>query len=66
MNYRNKDVPSANNLAFEERPFDKSLIWMRKNNEPIIEPRGIPAVILAGEETCLFNTSLCFQLYKKS
>ena len=29
-----------NNFAFEERPFDKSLIWMRKNNGPTPEPWG--------------------------
>ena len=61
----NKDMLSANNLEFEERPFDKSLIWMRKNNGPRTEPCGTPVVTLAQEETYPFNTTLYFQLSKK-
>ena len=34
----NKDVSSGNNLAFEDNPFDKSLIHIKNYNGPSIDP----------------------------
>ena len=37
----NKDVSSANSLAFEDNP-DKSLIYVKNNNGPSMEPCETP------------------------
>ena len=44
-------VLSANNLAFDERHFCKSLKLIRKSNGKKIELCGTPALTLAHEET---------------
>ena len=38
----NKDVSSANSLAFEDNPSDKSLIYIKNNNGPSMEPCETP------------------------
>ena len=37
---------------------------MKKDNAPKIEPWGTPAIILAQEEACPFNNTLCYRLSK--
>ena len=39
-----RDVSSAKSLQFEDTPFDKSLMQIRSNNGPKIEPWGTPAL----------------------
>ena len=62
----NKDVSSANSLAFENNTFDKSLINIKNNNAPSMEPWGTPALTSDQSGTCPFNTTLCFLFLKKS
>ena len=56
----NKDVSSANSLAFEDNPSDKSLIYIKNSNGPSMEPWGTPALTSDQSETCPFNKTLCF------
>ena len=46
---KNKDVPSANSLAFEGNPSNKPLIYIKNNNGPSIEPWGTPALNQASQ-----------------
>ena len=39
---KNSEVTSANNFGFEVKPSDKSLIKIRENNGPRIDPWGTP------------------------
>ena len=55
----NKDVSSANSLAFEGHPADKN------NNVPSMEPWGSPALTSDQSETCPFNKTLCFLFLRK-
>ena len=61
----NREVSSANNLGFEVKPSGKSLIQIRKNNRPRVDPWRTPASILVQDECCWFKTTLCFLWYKK-
>ena len=45
---------------------NKLLMYIRKNNDPSLEPCGNPATIAAHEEYCPFRTTLCFFWQKKS
>ena len=49
---KNKDVSSANSLAFEDNPSDKSLICIKNNNGPSMKPWRTPALTLDQSETC--------------
>ena len=60
-----REVASANNLGFEDKPSDKSLIWIRKNNAPRIDFWGTLTSILVQDECCPFKTTFCFLWYKK-
>ena len=62
----NKDVSSANSLAFEGNPSHKSLIYIKNNNGPSIEHWGTPTLTLDQSETCPFNKTLCFLFLRKS
>ena len=62
----NKDVSSANSLAFEGNPSDKSLIYIKNNNGPVMEPWGSPALTSDQSKTCPFNKTLCFLFLRKS
>ena len=62
----NKDVSSANSLAFEDNPSDKSLIYIKNINGPSIEPWATPALKSGLSETCPFNKTLCFLFLRKS
>lgn len=39
---------------------NKLLMYIRKNNDPSLEPCENPATIAAHEEYCPFRTTLCF------
>ena len=49
----NKDMLSANNLAFEDNPSDKSLIYIKNNNGPSMDPWGTPTLTSDQWETLL-------------
>ena len=53
----NKDVLSANNLAFEDNP-DKSLIYIKNNNGPSIEALKTSVLTSEQSETCSFNENV--------
>ena len=61
----NKDVSSAKSLAFEDNPSDKSLIYIKNNNGPSMEPWGTLALTSDQSETCPFNKTLCFLFLRK-
>ena len=61
----NKDVLSANSLAFEDNPSDKSLIYIENNNRPSMEPCGTPALTSDQSKTSPFNKTLCFLFLRK-
>ena len=62
----NKDVSSASSLVFEDNPSEKSLIYIKNNNGPSMEPWGIPALTSGQSETCPFNKTLCFLFLRRS
>lgn len=61
-----KDVSSANSLTLDNKLLDKSLIEIRKNNRPNMNPCGTPALTLAQVDTWLLRRTFCFLLPKKS
>ena len=62
----NKDVSSAKSLTFEDNPSDKSLIYIKNNNGPSMEPWATPALTSDQSEACPFNKTLCFLFFRKS
>ena len=63
----NREVSLAKSFGFVIKLLDKSLMYIRKNNGPNIEPWGTPAsILLVYEEYFLFSTTRCFLSYKKS
>ena len=62
---KNKDVSSADHLAFEDNPSDNFLIYIKNNNWPRIEPWETPALASDQSGTCPFNKSLCFLFLSK-
>ena len=46
----NREVSSANSLALDDKPSDKSLIEVKITNGPKIDPWGTPALTLVHEE----------------
>ena len=52
------EVSSANNLEFDAKFSDKSMILMKNNSDPRIEPWETLASILAHKEYCPFNMTL--------
>ena len=61
----NKDVSSTNSLAFEDNPSDKSLIYIKNNNGPSMEPCGTPALTSYQSETFPFNKTPFFSISQK-
>ena len=59
-------MSSAKSFGFVLRLSDKSLIYIRKNNGPKIEPCGTPASTLVHEENFPLTTTRCFLFDKKS
>ena len=60
---KKKDVSSANSPAFEDKPSDKSLINIKNNSRPSMEPWGTQS---SQSETLPFSKSLCFLFLRKS
>ena len=60
------EVSSANNLGFDVKCSDKSIILMKNNSDPRIEPWETLASILAHKEYCPFNMTLWILISKKS
>ena len=60
-----REVSPAKRLVLEDKPSIKSLIYIKNNNSPRMEPWGTPALTLVHEEDCPFNTTLCFLFVKK-
>ena len=50
MYNENREASSANSLALDDKPSDKSLIQTKKGNEPEIDPRRTPALTLVHEK----------------
>ena len=53
-------MPSPNNLAFEDSPSDKLLIYIKNNSGPSIEPWETPALISDQPETYPFNKTVFY------
>ena len=62
----NKDVSSANSLVFEDNLSDRSLIYIKNNNGPSMDPWGTRALISDKSDTYPFNKTLCFLFLRKS
>ena len=62
----NRNVPSANSLHSILRPSDKSLIYIKNNKSPNIDPWGTSAWTSAQDEHWPFKTTLCFLWRRKS
>ena len=56
---------SANSLAFEGNPSDKSLIYIKNNNGPSMEPWGTSALTSDQSGTYPFNKTLFFSISQK-
>ena len=65
MNYRKQGFFISKQCSIE-RLFEKPLTYTRKSNGSRIKPLEAPALTLTQEDTCLFNTPVCFRLYTKS
>ena len=61
-----RDVSSTKSLQSEDTPFDPSLMSIRNNNGPKIEPWGTPALTFSQYEFCPFKTTRCLRQYRKS
>ena len=59
------DVSSANNLAVDEMPLVRSLMYIKKNKGPKIEPCGTPASTGVHAEVWSFSTTLWSLLFRK-
>ena len=59
-------MTSANSLASEDNPSDKSLIYIKNINGPSIEPWGTPDSTSDQSEAYPFNKTLCFLFLRKS
>ena len=57
---------SANSLTLDDKLSDKSLVYIRNNNEPNVEPYRMPALTLVQVDKLPLRTKLCFLLLKKS
>ena len=55
------DVSSANSFALDAKPSDKLFMYIRKKNNPSIEPCGTPASIESHGEYCPFRITLFFR-----
>ena len=59
----NKDVLSAKRLVFEDNPSDRSLIYIRNNNGPRMEPWGTPALTSHQTSQTLVHLTKFFLFY---
>ena len=58
-------VSSANNLGFEDKSSDESLIYINKKIEPRLDPWWTPARILASDEVRPLKKLFCLQFLRK-
>ena len=62
---KKREVSSAKSLVLEDKPSAKSLIHIKNNHGPRMQPWETPALTLVHEEDCPFNTTLYFLFVKK-
>ena len=62
----NKDVSSAKSFALDERPSLRSLMQIKNNKGPRMEPWGTPVLTFFHVENCPLKTTRCFLCFKKS
>ena len=56
-----REVSSAKNLMLKDKPSARSLVCIKNNNDPRMEPWGTPVF----EDDCPFNTAFYFLFVKK-
>ena len=61
-----RDGSYAKNLAVVDRLSDRSLMWIKNNSDPSMEPWGTPGSILTQGEACPFKITCCFLKLRKS
>ena len=66
MSNRKQRLVSAKSLVLDDEPSAKSLMYIKNNNGPRVEPWGVPALTLVHEEDYPFNTTFCFLCVKKN
>ena len=59
------DVSSANNLAVDEMPLARSLMYIKKNKGLKTEPCGTPESTVVQAEVWPFGTTLWSLLFRK-
>ena len=57
-----KDVSSTNNSTLDDKLSHKSLIKIRNNNRPNIDPCGTPALTLVQADIWLLRATLSFSI----
>ena len=60
-----RKASSANNLGFEDKSSDRSLIYIKKNSGPRIDPWGTPARTLVQDDVWPLRTTLCLRFFRK-
>ena len=63
---KKRDLSSAQRLAVVDRSSDSSLMSIKNNSGPSMEPWGTPALMLAQGEAWPFKTTHCFLKLRKS
>ena len=61
----NRDMSSANSLAWKKGPVARSLTKIKHSKRPKMDSWGTPEATSAQLESCPFNTILCFLSLKK-
>ena len=59
------DVSSGNSLSIEDNPSDKSLIFIKNNNGPSMEPWGTPVLTSDESKTCPLKQNSLFPISQK-
>ena len=62
----NREVSLANSLAFDDKPSDKSLIYIEKSSGLWIDSWQTPALVFVKEEDWPLSVTLYFLLLRKS
>ena len=62
----NKDESSAKSFALDEKPSVRSLMQIKNNEGPSMEPWGNQLLTFSYKENCLLRTTRCFLSFKKS
>ena len=60
-----RDVSSTKSLSVVDRSSDRSLMQIKNNSGPSMEPWGTPASIVTQGEAYPFKTTLCFLKLRK-